>query len=473
MSYDAEVLADSPVAYWKLQELVAPPPPPNTALTDSSGNGWNGALSPSAVLGIAGPILTDGTTYGMSGPVGRIPNTGNALPGLTPSGDFTWECWSKKSDSGIHLMMNRGRDPEPNSVLSWNEPNTGVWGDQVLFTLQWGTGTDPVFGLNSCRLADDTWYHVAGVRQANVMRLYIDGWLVADRDDCPADPFIPEASPWRLGYVAAFFGAIWESQALSHVAIYSSALSVTRLRAHVVAALGSLPANPCGVTPTITVGCPNAEGIVGEPYSSEIIVVGGTPPYTFSIVSGALPTGLSLNPSTGIVSGTPTVGGTFNFTVQVIDADANIGTSPGCQVVITAAPPPPPPSPTRTVTFDSSGLGNTWYLALLPSDSGDELRSKVLKPMRITGKVSNCTAKVYSYSPTDEIDVGKVEDGTGFTAEISFPTTTQVQQSALHSINVPNACTHLVRVEGTWDGNGLRDRIDEIMYQQGEQGVRR
>jgi hypothetical protein len=57
----------------------------------------------------------------------------------------------------------------------------------------------------------------------------------------------------------------------------------------------------------------------GLPYSLTLPVSGGTTPYSWQIVSGALPAGLTLG-SDGIVSGTPTVNGTFNYTVRVTDA---------------------------------------------------------------------------------------------------------------------------------------------------------
>ncbi len=47
---------------------------------------------------------------------------------------------------------------------------------------------------------------------------------------------------------------------------------------------------------------------------------GGVPPYTWSISAGALPAGLTLNATTGLISGTPTLGGSSNFTVQVKDS---------------------------------------------------------------------------------------------------------------------------------------------------------
>src|SRR6266700_1955994 len=47
---------------------------------------------------------------------------------------------------------------------------------------------------------------------------------------------------------------------------------------------------------------------------------GGTAPYSWSLASGAFPTGLSLNGSSGAIGGTPIAGGLFNFTVQAVDS---------------------------------------------------------------------------------------------------------------------------------------------------------
>lgn len=68
-------------------------------------------------------------------------------------------------------------------------------------------------------------------------------------------------------------------------------------------------------------------GSQGSAYSQTITAVGGTAPYTFTISSGSLPTGLSLDTG-GDIAGTPTVGGSYGFVVQAADANGNTGFRP-------------------------------------------------------------------------------------------------------------------------------------------------
>ena len=60
-------------------------------------------------------------------------------------------------------------------------------------------------------------------------------------------------------------------------------------------------------------------GVVGIPYGFTFTASGGRLPYTWSISAGALPTGLSLNPSSGAISGTPTNAAVYTFTLQCTD----------------------------------------------------------------------------------------------------------------------------------------------------------
>jgi hypothetical protein len=62
-------------------------------------------------------------------------------------------------------------------------------------------------------------------------------------------------------------------------------------------------------------------GQVGVPYSGGLTATGGEPPYTWSILQYALPPGLSINASTGQITGTPTQAGTFQVRFAVTDSD--------------------------------------------------------------------------------------------------------------------------------------------------------
>jgi parvulin-like peptidyl-prolyl isomerase len=61
------------------------------------------------------------------------------------------------------------------------------------------------------------------------------------------------------------------------------------------------------------------DGQVGEYYSAIMEVFGDSKNYTWSIISGSLPDGLTLGQYTGYIYGTPTISGTYDFTIQVDD----------------------------------------------------------------------------------------------------------------------------------------------------------
>ena len=59
----------------------------------------------------------------------------------------------------------------------------------------------------------------------------------------------------------------------------------------------------------------------GTSYSAKLAASGGIAPYTWSVTSGALPAGLTLVPTTGLIAGIPAAGSTASFTVQVSDSE--------------------------------------------------------------------------------------------------------------------------------------------------------
>jgi hypothetical protein len=96
----------------------------------------------------------------------------------------------------------------------------------------------------------------------------------------------------------------------------------------------------CETIIAIAITCPPAASAnIFAAYSSNSGISGQTNPVTWSITSGSLPTGLTLNTSTGNIHGTPTATGTFTFTLHVVDADGNTG-SQVCSITINAVRPP-------------------------------------------------------------------------------------------------------------------------------------
>lgn len=84
----------------------------------------------------------------------------------------------------------------------------------------------------------------------------------------------------------------------------------------------------CLVVTTCTVltltSPPLPNGLVSVAYNTSLAAAGGVAPFTFAVTSGALPDGLILS-STGVITGTPTTTGTFNFTVTATDVNGCTG----------------------------------------------------------------------------------------------------------------------------------------------------
>ncbi|WP_187143431.1 beta strand repeat-containing protein [Terriglobus albidus] len=74
------------------------------------------------------------------------------------------------------------------------------------------------------------------------------------------------------------------------------------------------------VNPALTVTANLDSATVGSPYSGLVTTAGGSNPVQSSISSGNLPAGLSFDPSTSKIAGTPTAAGTYTFTFKTTDA---------------------------------------------------------------------------------------------------------------------------------------------------------
>jgi hypothetical protein len=155
------------------------------------------------------------------------------------------------------------------------------------------------------------------------------------------------------------------------------------------------------VTNNITVACPTVtisttsplpNGTVGTAYSQTLSASGGIIT-SWAISSGSLPGGLTLNTSTGVISGTPTASGTFTFSAKAINSCGNSATK---SFTITITCP--------TVTINTTSLPNgaigTAYSQTL-SASGGTITSWAIASGSLPGGLSlNTSTGVISGTPT-------------------------------------------------------------------------
>ena len=106
------------------------------------------------------------------------------------------------------------------------------------------------------------------------------------------------------------------------------------------------------------------QATAGAAYSATLVVSGGASPYKWTVTSGTLPAGLSLNSGSGVISGTPTGASSSSVTFEVTDAAGN---SASRAISITVAPPPPL---TITTTSLPGGTNGTPYTQTLQASGG-------------------------------------------------------------------------------------------------------
>jgi hypothetical protein len=109
-----------------------------------------------------------------------------------------------------------------------------------------------------------------------------------------------------------------------------------------------------------------AAGTVGAAYSVTLQASGGETPLTWSVTGGSLPPGLTLNSSSGTISGKPTASGTSNFSVQVKDANDSTAAK-GLTIKINAAAQPLAIATTSVANTST----NTAYSAFLYAGGGN------------------------------------------------------------------------------------------------------
>lgn len=98
------------------------------------------------------------------------------------------------------------------------------------------------------------------------------------------------------------------------------------------------------------------------PYSQGLASIGGTPPYSYTLLNGSLPPGLALT-SGGVLSGTPTIAATYNFTIRTTDA-TNANAQAAFAIVVSGS------GPRILITSLPTGVVNQIYNASFTGQGG-------------------------------------------------------------------------------------------------------
>jgi len=128
----------------------------------------------------------------------------------------------------------------------------------------------------------------------------------------------------------------------------------------------SFTANRTTPPPSIQTPRELPAGTVGRAYSHPLSASGGEPPYSWSLETGTLPPGLSLDSSRGMILGTPTSEGTFEFTLRLTDRTEVGATQP---FTFTASRVIPPPVITTSGTLQR-GITRLGYSQRLSASGG-------------------------------------------------------------------------------------------------------
>jgi hypothetical protein len=98
---------------------------------------------------------------------------------------------------------------------------------------------------------------------------------------------------------------------------------------------------------------------VGQNYRTALAVRRGVAPYRFAIIHGTLPSGVSLDPTTGSISGKPAAKGTYRFHIRVTDAPRSDVGEKWLTIVASGTAPAPSPSLVVNPTTSSVSSGKT------------------------------------------------------------------------------------------------------------------
>ncbi|MFF8513308.1 PKD domain-containing protein [Streptomyces sp. NPDC015492] len=300
-NYCGEVMADTPLAYWKFDEASG------TSRADASGNGHTGTLG-----GTTAPTRNSfGALAWLSGSLG-YPAAGNSQTAITPGvsiadrQNVTVESWVNASTAQTGLLR-LVTDNADNTSAAAGNTYLGVNGGKAQFGI---TLTNPVDGqpvtktyTGTTTVNNGAWHHLAVVRTPNTVTLYVDGkpdgtWNETQLHQAFGNTFLGQR------WAATGTGTYWTDEP----AIYDSALDADRIKLHY--AFGK---DDAYIPPVADAGA-DAVKPIDTLMSFQGTALAGTSPYTYlwDFGDGQTSTNWSVNHAYGST-------GTYTVTFTVTD----------------------------------------------------------------------------------------------------------------------------------------------------------
>lgn len=339
--YASEVLVDSPLGYWNLDEPAYTEPAANTlplaANSGSLGSAAAATYTPGAISGVDGPPFSgfgaNNKAVSLNGSVGHL-----AVPnpeGINVSGNFTVTAWIKPSlQDNIRDILAHGQVTTPDNREVFFRINAGVY--QAGF---WD-GTDSLASAPMQTGDIGNWIFLAATYDGNGWKLYrYDTQVGASDGGSGPSPF---DAAWSIGSMGdpapadgRFFGG-----AIDEVAVFAKALTATQIHAIVAAA----KAPPILLQP---VKLPAGSIFAGDTLNLKV-VADGQGPLSYVWTKNGLPIGGATSDTYSITG--LKLGDAGTYAVQVSNANGTTTSSVDVQVVGSApVVGTPPASATRFV----------------------------------------------------------------------------------------------------------------------------
>ncbi len=343
-NYEANVYADGPVAYYRLDETAGP------MIRDRWGfnNGW---ASNNIVFGVTGALTNDANTAarwdGVTGTKGEVPYSA-----MLNSNIFTVECWAKASGGAgtYRAAISARNDVGPGTTYGYilYASAANLW---EFWSGVGGSGWAPVTGP---AVTLGQWVHLVAIYDGTNKWFYVNGVLYG----VLATPFAPNAArPLRIGagQNESNPGSFFFNGDVDEVAYYGRALSQDRIFAHYTNASGVLPA---AVAPTVLRAPATRTNVVGTA-ASFAVISGGTLPFTYQWRLNGAPIADQTNAGLSIVSVQGADAGNYDVVINnsggaITSAVAVLYVPP----VITTQPVPGTNFEGDTVTLSVSATGS-------------------------------------------------------------------------------------------------------------------